>query len=288
MIDLHVHSSASDGQYAPGELVDIVSLARSLDGERVDTFALTDHDTVAGVHEASLAAAKAGIRFIPGIELSCVTLQGGEAHVLGHFIDACHPELAKFSAAMKRERIRRMEKMVAAMNRLGVDVTLQEVSAYSQGESIGRTHLTRALMARGLVTGIEDAFEKFVGKGKPAYVPREKLPADEAIRLIRSIGGSVTLAHALASGVCPDEIRRLASRGLDGLEVWHPRHSEDQRKQLEALARETGLVPTAGSDFHGPSVAPSRHLGSVATPRESLTALEELARARKEGTGQGA
>ena len=278
IIDLHMHSTASDGQYTPSQLV---KKARE---SGIAVMALSDHDTFSGIAEALAAAEEEGIRAIPGIELSASTAQGTETHILGHFIDISRPELAEFSRRMKEERVRRMRKMIDKMNALGVDLTYEEVAFFSKGEAIGRTHLTRVLMARGVVSDLDEAFRLYLGKGCPAYVPREKLTAEDAIALIHSVGGSATIAHALASRVLPEEIRRLKKMGLDGLEVWHPRHSEEQRGELLALSKELNLIPTAGSDFHGEKVAPARILGAVRTPPESLEALERAAESSRKRT----
>ncbi len=267
MIDLHTHSNVSDGQYAPHQLI------QKAVSEGVTAMALTDHDAIGGLEEAAAEAAKTSLEFVPGIEMSAF-IGEREIHLLGHFIDAHDPVLTGFIARMKKARVVRMRKMIARLGEnAGIDVTFDEVAAYCRGQSIGRTHLAQALQAKGVVHSFREAFDRFIGRGKPGYVERDKVAAQEAIQLIHGAGGTVTLAHALAYHVTRDEIRALAAMGLDGLEVEHPDHDAAMRETLAIWAPELGLVPTGGSDFHGEAVIPERHLGDGRTPPDSLERL---------------
>ena len=271
MIDLHTHSNVSDGQYAPAQLVQ-----KAL-REGVTAMALTDHDAIGGLQEAADEAAGTALEFIPGIEMSAF-IGEREVHLLGHFIDPKDPALTRFIARMKESRAVRLRKMVAKLNSAGVDLTFDEVAAFCRGQSIGRTHLAQALQAKGLVRSFREAFDCYIGQGKPGYVERDKVTAEEAIRLIHGAGGTVTLAHALAYHVTRDEIRALAVMGLDGLEVAHPDHDAAMRRTLAAWAPELGLIPTGGSDFHGEAVIPERRLGDGQTPPDSLEKLRQKSR----------
>lgn len=271
MIDLHSHSTASDGQHAPGELVRLAQQAG------VRKLALTDHDTLAGLSEAREAGGRLGVEVFSGIELSAF-LSGREVHVLGHFVDAGDAALAALSKDLRVERRQRMEQMIARLAALGVPVTMGEVERFSGGENLGRPHLARALVERGWVGSVKEAFDRFLGNGKPAFVDRERLPAERAIELIHAAHGTATLAHPAVSRIERHEIASLAGAGLDGLEVFHSDHGPSAREKLLAITRELSLVPTAGSDFHGAEVAPGRKLGSADMDQAALEALRSRCR----------
>jgi len=277
MIDLHSHTTASDGQHPPAELIRLAHQAG------VRQLAVTDHDTVAGLVEARAAGTTLGVEVFAGIELSAF-LGGREVHVLGHFIDPANAALAELSSKLRVERRTRMEQMVSKLAALGVPVTLGEVEAFSGGENLGRPHLARALVERGWVGNVKEAFDRFLGNGKPAFVDRDRLPAARAIALIHGAGGTATLAHPAVSKVERHEIAELAKQGLDGLEVYHSDQSPSMRAKYLAIAGELSLVPTAGSDFHGAEVAPDRHLGSADMSPAAFAAL----RARATGSRPGA
>lgn len=261
MIDLHSHTTFSDGQHPPERLIELAAEAG------VTVLALTDHDSVAGVARAQAAAAARGITLIPGIEIS-VQLNRREIHVLGHFVDPSLPALATFSEALRGERRARMVEMVEKVNRLGLPVTLAEVERFSgDGEggprNLGRPHLARALLERGWVADVKEAFDRFLGAGKPAFVERDFVSPAQAIGLITEAGGVATLAHPGVSKVNDLELKELAGLGLGGLEVDHSDHVPSQREKFRATAAALGLICTAGSDFHGEAVAPGRKLGTA-------------------------
>lgn len=266
MIDLHSHTTASDGQHAPKELIRLAHQAG------VRTLAVTDHDTVGGLAEARAAGEALGVEVLAGIELSA-QLSGREVHVLGHFVDPQNAELASMSKDLRAERRERMEKMISKLGALGIPVTMAEVERFSGGENLGRPHLARALVERGWVKDVKEAFDRFLGNGKPACVDREKLDAADAIALIHRCGGTATLAHPGVSKVERHELEALAKAGLDGLEAHHSDHNPSVRAKFLAIAAELGLVPTAGSDFHGEAVAPNRHLGSASMDPADLARL---------------
>jgi hypothetical protein len=271
MIDFHSHTTASDGQHTPEELVAMAVAAG------VTTLAVTDHDTVGAVARARVAARAHSLTIVPGIELSAV-LNGREVHVLGHYVDIDEPSLASFSESLKVERRTRMEQMIAKLKAMGVPVTMGEVEALSGGDNLGRPHLARALMDRGWVGSVKEAFDRFLGAGRPANVEREPLETLTAIQMIHRAGGTATLAHPGVSKVEGHELTQLRREGLDGLEVFHSDHVPSQREKYLRLGTELGLIPTAGSDFHGELVAPNRKLGTAAMPEASLEALEKARR----------
>jgi 3',5'-nucleoside bisphosphate phosphatase len=267
MIDLHSHSDASDGQYAPAELVALAARAG------VAVLGLTDHDTVAGLGAAAEAAARLGLRLVPGIEVS-VALNRREVHLLGHFVDPAEGHLTAWSLRLEAERAGRMEAMLERLARAGIKVALEEVRAISGAAPLGRPHLARALVDRGVCVSTREAFDRFLADGKLCHVPRREVSPAEAIALLHGAGGTVTLAHPGASKVHRGELELLARCGLDGLEVGHADHPPSQREAFERWAAPLGLVATAGSDFHGPQVTPDRSLGEVSMSEAALEALE--------------
>ncbi|MGZ3480835.1 MAG: PHP domain-containing protein [Myxococcaceae bacterium] len=274
MIDLHSHTTASDGELSPE---DLLARARKCG---VQTLAVTDHDTVKGLARARAAAEAEGVRLVPGIEVSAFA-EGREIHVLGHFVDPAEPGLASYSVRLGDERSERMGRMVERMNSLGFPVTLEEVERIAAGAHLGRPHLALALLARGYVTSSREAFDRFLGDGKPGWVDRLRVSAEEAIAMLHQAGGTATIAHPGSSKVSGYTLERLAKVGLDGLEVFHPDHVPSQREAFLRQADALGLVPTAGSDFHGPRVTPDRSLGMVSLDPSHLARLEARAISRR-------
>jgi hypothetical protein len=267
MIDLHSHTSASDGQYAPEEHVALAARA----GLRV--LSVTDHDTVDGLARAIAEGTKLGVRVIPGIEVS-IMHNRREVHVLGHFIDPTEPRLAAHALVLAEERQGRMEEMLRRLSAVGITVPLEQVRAIAGEAPMARPHLARALVDRGLCSSLKESFERFLGDGKVAHVPRREVTGAEAMALIHQAGGTATLAHPGSSRVHRLELEDLKKVGLDGLEVEHVDHPPSQRETFRGWARALGLATTAGSDFHGPAVTPNRVFGSVSMTEEELAVLE--------------
>jgi 3',5'-nucleoside bisphosphate phosphatase len=272
IIDLHTHSTASDGQYAPVEVAARAAAAGT------KTWALTDHDTVAGLQAAEAAAKALGMRFVPGIELSALLDERRESqreiHVLGHFVDPTHPALRAFEDLLAEHRRTRVQKIVKLLANIGVQVTEEAIVACSGGKTIGRPHVARALLATGVVSSVKEAFDRYLGEGRPAYVGRYRLLAEDAVKMIVEAGGVATLAHPGVSRVNPGELPRLRALGFDGVEAYHPDHPPEQAAKYREAADRAGLVCTAGSDYHGEIVAPDRFLGTSTMQREELERLE--------------
>jgi predicted metal-dependent phosphoesterase TrpH len=267
IIDLHTHSTASDGQYAPA----VVATRAAAAGTQA--WALTDHDTVAGLEEGAEAARTLGMRFVPGIELSAF-LERREIHILGHFVDSAHTKLRDFEdllAAHRRVRVREIIRLLALK---GVSVTEEAVVACSGGKTIGRPHVARAMLSAGVVGSVKEAFDRFLGEGQPAYVGRFRLLAEEGVQMIREAGGVATLAHPGVSKVNPGELARLRAMGFDGVEAYHPDHKREQAARYQEAAERAGLVCTAGTDYHGEVVAPDRFLGTSSMDPAELDRLE--------------
>lgn len=270
MIDLHSHTTASDGQHSPEELLSLAQRAG------VSVLAVTDHDTVAGLGRAEAAAAAHGITLVNGIELSAF-VHGKEIHILGHFLRREEPALATFQDRLGHERRGRMEEMVARMRHLGFPVSMAEVEALAAGAHLGRPHLARVLVEKGFTTSVKEAFDRWLGDGKPGCVPRFKLEGKDAIALIRGAGGVATVAHPAVSRVDRWDLKELTDDGLGGLEVDHADHDPGTRKRLLEWAADLNLIPTAGSDFHGEKVAPGRDLGAASMAKDRFEALKQRA-----------
>jgi predicted metal-dependent phosphoesterase TrpH len=267
IIDLHSHSTASDGQYPPTEV------AKRAASAGLGVWALSDHDTVAGLAEAGRVADDLGVRFIAGIEISA-SLDRREIHVLGHFIDPTAPELLTLTETIAVRRRERMEAMVAQLAKLGASVSMPEVERFSGGKTLGRPHLARALVAKGLVGSVKEAFDRYLGYGRPGYAERFRLEAHDAIALIARAGGTASVAHPGSSRLERGHLARLAEMGMAGMEVDHADHNPSVRAKFMGIAQALDLVPTAGSDFHGEEVAPGRVLGSRSMSEGDFARLE--------------
>ena len=274
-IDLHLHSTASDGVNPP----EVVVLAARDAG--LQALALTDHDTVEGIPEAREAAKAVGIELVPGVELSAYE-DSDEVHILGlHLahLDEMRSSLAVFRVA-RRERA---EGIVKLLNGLGVRITFADVLAVAKDAAIGRPHVARAMVENGWAMDLRDAFDRYLGAGRPAYLDKRRVTIPEAIHLIHRCGGIAVLAHPGEDGN-RERIEALASMGLDGVEVIHPSHSAEDRARLLALTRHLNLVPSGGSDSHGGADG-VRVVGAMKVPGEWL--LLQVERAETVRRAQG-
>lgn len=264
MIDLHAHTTASDGQLSPR---DLVVRARAAGVTRLS---VTDHDTVGGI-AAAIAAARAvgGIEVIPGIEVS-TEIEGADIHILGHFIRPDDPALLASTAQQEGERRARMERMVEKLRALGIMVTMREVEAVAGSDNLCRPHLARVLVQRGVVGDMQDAFTRYLGDDAPAFSAHRHPDAREAIALIHRAGGRASLAHPAQDGITGEQIAKLAEHGLDAVEVFRPETPTDVREVYHGFAIRLGLAVTGGSDFHGEGNA----LGSIGLPRRFFDAYE--------------
>jgi predicted metal-dependent phosphoesterase TrpH len=259
-VDLHAHSTASDGAATPSALV---AAARQAG---LAAIALTDHDTVAGVREATAAAAATDLRVAPGVELSAVDASG-ETHLLGlHLADL--DVLDSRLAELRDMRRTRAERIVQRLNALGVRLTMQDVLEQAAGGAIGRPHVARALIANGWAGDMRSAFDRYLGAGRPAFVAKDRLSLADAISMIHRAGGIAVLAHPGASATA-ERLKALVALGLDGVEVRHPSHDEAEIARILALTERLGLLPSGGSDWHGQPDG-SRALGMMRVPSEWL------------------
>lgn len=269
-IDLHLHSNASDGEHAPADVV-----RRAADAA-LDTIALTDHDTLAGLPEAMAAGEAAGVRVIPGCEFS-VAAKWGELHLLGYFLPLDEPRLEAYLADKREARVRRAEQMAEKLNRLGVQLTVDDILREACGDAIGRPHVARALVTHGVVPDVDAAFRKYLGWRRPGFVPKVLPPVQEVAELVRAVGGVSSAAH-LKDRATRGGLKALRKAGVDGVEVHHPSHDEARANRVLRLANELDLLPTGGTDWHGDTLdtADRASLGSVTISAAWLERLEGL------------
>lgn len=267
-IDLHTHSTASDGLLAPARLV---VTARE---HGVGTLALTDHDTTAGLDEALAEGRRIHIDVIPGVEIN-TDVADYEVHVLGYCVDHRDAEFQAFLARMRAGRIDRARAMVEKLAALNVPVEWTRVQAIAAGASIGRPHIARALVEARRVATVQEAFERFLGRRAPAYVPRLKVSPEDAVEAIRAAGGVPVLAHPgwASSGPVIERVPQLVAHGLAGIEVYYPDHTPQMVAAYLEVARRHGLIATGGTDFHGGGLATRVPLGSVDVPPDVVPAL---------------
>ncbi len=260
MIDLHSHTVASDGSLTPTELVD---LAKKVG---LSAVAVTDHDTVGGLAEAESAARALEIEFVPGIEIS-VDHDPGQFHLLGYFVDHRYPPFLDRLGALQDNRANRNVRMVERMHAAGVPLTLEDVAREAGGGQVGRPHMAKALVAKGVVATVQEAFDRYLGDGCPWHVPKLKLEPPEAIAMVHEAGGLAFLAHPKFLRVPNEEALAEALEGFrsldrDGIEVYYSQHTSAETDRYLGLARRFGFLMSAGSDFHGVT-KPNVHLGQV-------------------------
>lgn len=265
MVDLHTHSTASDGEKSPSELV----LAAKESG--LSVMALTDHDTVDGLEEAAEAAKEAGIVFVPGIEIN-IQWPTGEFHLLGLGLKEISASMKSLLYALKSNRIERNKKILAALANDGLEVDYQEF-LQSQGlvhreDTLGRPHIAAYMVQKKIVKTRQKAFDKYLSKGTPFYVDFEGAELEAGVKAVLDSGGLPVIAHPLSLyvgwGKIEDVLRGIKERGVLGLEAWHPGARENDCRRLEKMAKEMGFFVTAGSDYHGPNVRADRKLGRTA------------------------
>jgi len=249
-VDLHCHSTASDGTLSPAE---VVALAVSCG---LSALALTDHDTIGGVAEAAEAAAKSGIDFMPGIEISCDVPRPATMHLLGYGVDLVSPVLLDLTTRLIGGRNDRNPRIIQKLNELGVAITMEEVEAEAGGNVVGRPHIAAILHRKGYVSSIKQAFDKYLAQGAPAYFDKERLTARQAIELVQQSGGLAVLAHPVQLRTENDAqleriVKDLTDLGLAGIEVIHSDHDAALVEKYTSLADRYGLLKTGGSDFHG-------------------------------------
>jgi predicted metal-dependent phosphoesterase TrpH len=271
--DLHVHTTASDGTLTPAEVVEVAA------ARRLAAVGIADHDPVLGIGPALERARELGLRapeVVPAVEIN-TDFEDGEIHILGYFIQWEDAELAGTLEALRVGRVARVGRIVERLESLGLVVSLDRIVSLREEGSVGRPHVAQALVEAGHVGSLKEAFDRYLSRGRPAFVERDRFTPAEAVRTVRRAGGVAVLAHpgADATAALIDE---LIEAGLEGFEVFHPEHSLRHRQMYAALAAEKGLLVTGGSDSHGPGAAYGADIGASTV---DYGVVEELRR-RKE------
>ena len=281
MIDLHTHSTASDGSFTPTELINYAK------NKGIEVLALTDHDTISGISEALEAAEKAGIDFVPGVEISALWLIG-TMHILGYYIDPNSELLHSTLKNLQKLRDDRNHKIIEKLREHGVDITYEEVEKVAGGQ-IGRLHISRILIEKGYAADVQSAFKKFLTNGAPTYIPKVRLEPPKAIELIKESGGIPVLAHPCTLGLddfsdLEKLFRELKRDGIEGIEAYYSDHSKELTDFCVKMAKELNLLITGGSDFHGKN---KKHIdlgvgrGDLVIPDELAIKLKEYKESRK-------
>jgi len=267
VVDLHTHSSCSDGTSSPSDV------ARQVAKRRAALFALTDHDSVEGVEEAGRTAESLGVAFVTGVEISA--REHDHLHILGYHIDLENPALRAFLEKHRGSRRERVRKCVEALSRAGVPVTFEEVCALA-GKTLSRAHIADLLRSKGLASSRQTAFSKFLVPGMPGYVPPQGASFEEAVSVIRGAGGLAVLAHP---GAVRDiwDFPRWVSAGLGGLEAYYATHTVTLTRELLDIASRYGLAVTAGSDYHGPKSGRSKNTGIALADEDCELMLRSVA-----------
>lgn len=258
MIDLHIHTTASDGQYTPTEIVEKAY------SRKLTVMSITDHDTVAGLKEGQLAAEERNIKFIPGVELNIQNF-GGEFHLLGLGFTHISNSLSEVIANLQKNRDTRNREMLEKIKEVVKDASFEEIQADNPNTVIGRPHFAAYLVKKGVVKTRQQAFDRYLAHGRPWYVDRVGANLDEAIVAIRESGGAPIIAHPmslfLSWGKLPDFLQNIYNRGVVGMEAFHPGARVSECLRLEEVAKKIGYFVTAGSDFHGEKIRADRKIG---------------------------
>jgi predicted metal-dependent phosphoesterase TrpH len=282
VIDLHTHSAISDGSDPPGRIPELAALVGCT------AVALTDHDNLGGLEEAKRSAEKVGVTLVPGCEVSCKPEgldTGSSIHVLVYFVEGDDGPLQDELRALRSDRRTRNRALVELLDELGIHVDYDKLAEDAGGEEgLGRPHFARALVSLGVAADVNDAFVKWLGNGRPAYIPKGRLRPADVARLARGSGGVVSLAHPLTLGLEPRRLEsfaeELSDAGFSGFEAIYSQYTPEQRSDLTRIARGAGLVPTGGSDYHGtfkPGLSVGLGNGDLDVPE---LVLEELAARR--------
>ncbi|MFH1147880.1 MAG: PHP domain-containing protein [Pseudomonadota bacterium] len=274
-IDLHCHSTASDGSLSPG---DLVRMGRD---KGLKAIAITDHDTVEGVPAALEAGIELGFEVVPGVEISA-EMSFGTMHILGYYVDHNAPGILVPLNTLQNSRETRNHEIVKKLRSMHMEITYDEVLGLAQDGQVGRPHFARLLLQKGFVSTIQDAFDNYLKKGRPAYVDKFRFDPAEAIRIIKDAGGMAVLAHPGSLRKSPADLETLVSElksaGLNGLEVIYSDHTNEQTRQYQKICSKFGLLATGGTDYHGsykPEIAIGRGRGGLRIPYELLAEMKK-------------
>jgi len=275
LVDLHTHTVFSDGLLEPEQVV--------LEAHKLGlaALAITDHDSVDGVGPARALGKRLKLEVVPGVEMSC-TVGGTDVHILGYYLDVAAQKVLDFFETVREQRKARALKMVAKLNELGVQVTMERVCHFARAGAIGRPHVAQALLEAGAVTSITEAFNKYIGYDGPAYFPKMRLTPVAVVRFIQQHGGVAFIAHP-ASYHNDEAVYAAIAAGVDGIEVWHPEHDKRASDHYAELALKNGLLMSGGSDCHGGAKNGRMFLGQVTIPYKYLAAIKRRAKERNRG-----
>lgn len=265
-VDLHIHTNFSDGFHSPIEVINFVAK------KKISVISITDHDTIDGIKETISVASDYGIEVIPGIELSS-ELDEKEIHILGYFIDIDNSELQTKLKFFKEGRTKRAEKIVNNLNDVGVNISFSDVETQSKNSVIGRPHIAQALLNKGYVSNLYEAFNKFLNNDSPVYEKKNFLSVSDAVKIIRNTGGLAFLAHP--GKFSKDIIQKIINQGIDGIEIHHPMINKKQKKLLIQIAEQNLLLTSGGSDFHGGKRNDIHNLGKYFIDLEHLNKIKE-------------
>jgi 3',5'-nucleoside bisphosphate phosphatase len=271
MIDLHAHTTASDGILSPTALV------AKAHGRGIRVLAITDHDTVEGIAEAQSATAERAVEIVPGIEISATLDATKEVHILGHFVDTTYAELLSYCAFCRTERARRIEQITAKLRAFGLQITYNDVLAINPSGMLGRMHVAMALTKKQEVSSIRVAFDKYLYDDGPAYIQKWHFPVKEAIELIHKSGGNAILAHP-GRTVNESQLFQIIELGIDGIEVRHPSQSTHQEEHYRRIAEHYDLLTTGGSDYHGSKDTDESALGQYGVTPEVFASLQRASK----------
>lgn len=278
-IDLHIHTTASDGRFSPEEIV------RKAAAMGMTVIAIADHDSVAGIPPALQAAQSfPQLRIIPNVEISTDTIDG-EVHILGYFIDYTDSGLRAALEKFRDSRVTRARRMVDKLKKFNINIEWQRVKEIAGVGSVGRPHIAQAMLEKGYITSFREAFEKYIGNGGPAYVEREKMTPEEAVALVLSARGLPVLAHPFTINDTETMIITLKAAGLVGIEAYYGGYTSEQTKDLLGMAKRHHLIASGGSDYHGLDDNNETTMGDVNIPMESVEQIITLAKQRGLKTG---
>ncbi len=263
-VDLHMHTSHSDGFFSPAE---IVRLAKD---KGLETISITDHDSLNGFKAAFEEGKKLGVEVIPGLEISS-DLGDREVHILAYFIEPDNEELERYLQFFREERYKRAIQIVKKLKNLGFDISIDDIMAVAQTSAVGRPHIAQAMLQKGLISSYYEAFNKYIGNGCPAHEKKVHLSPQSAFKIINDAGGLSFIAHP---GYMPEIlIKELIEEGVDGIEVIHPSHSPQQIKYYRGIASEFFLLESGGSDFHGGKREDEKNFGKFTVDNSEVDAM---------------
>jgi predicted metal-dependent phosphoesterase TrpH len=265
--DLHIHTLLSDGIYSPHEIV------KKAKGKDLSVISITDHDTIAGVEEATLYGNEIGVQVIPGLEIS-TDIDDVEVHLLGYFVDIHNEELNKYLSFFREERFNRAKRIIEKLRRLGLLISIEDVMKVSKNSVIGRPHIARTLHSMGLVKSYLDAFNKYIGDNKPAHERKIHISATSAVKLIGDAGGLSFIAHPM--NLKESILTALIKAGVDGIEVVHPSHKQHQVKFYRSIVNHYCLLESGGSDFHGGERKDDNNLGRYYVSGSKVELMQQM------------